>query len=153
MRFKIKEILATLLLSLFIFSIAVSAQTNKLEGEWVLATLSENGKPVPLIFYDIDRKQTSARLSLRKNSFSMIGTCNSKGGKYAANGRGKFQFVSILSQMKYCGEDSMKIDHIVSDALLKVKKYQIKDRKLILQNNAGTIVLIFNHVSSNNRKS
>jgi heat shock protein HslJ len=152
MRFKIKEILAALLLSLLIFSISVSAQTNKLEAEWVLSTLSENGKPIPLIFHNPDQNQLKSRLSLRKNSFSMTGACNAKDGKYTANTRGKFEFVSIRSQIMYCGNDSMKVDEIVSGALLKVKKYQIKNKILTLQDNTGTIVLIFNYFSPDYRK-
>jgi heat shock protein HslJ len=125
-----KIFLGLITISIFTFSI----QAQEFVGKWKLTSMTVEGKGISIV--------APITLNLKDNRIGGKGGCNSYGGNYSLEKTGKVKFSTLISTKMYC-EGVSDIESIYFGSLLKANKIQIKNGKLIIQNKAKNLVLIF----------
>jgi heat shock protein HslJ len=120
------------LVTIFIFTFSIQAQG--FVGKWKLTSMTVGEKGISIV--------APITLNLKDNRIGGKGGCNSYGGNYSLGKSGKVKFSTIISTKMYC-EGVSDIESIYFGSLLKANKIQIKNGKLIIQNEAQNIVLVF----------
>ncbi|HEX8737955.1 MAG TPA: META domain-containing protein [Pyrinomonadaceae bacterium] len=129
-------------LAIIIFSTAAFAQTGRLKGNWNLTGLKQNGKSINTGAKGRGGKNLGINFTDGKR-FGLISTCNGMGADYTADARGNFKPGAIISTKMFCGEDLMKIENALANAMQAVTKYEIKNNRLILRDRSGKNILTF----------
>jgi heat shock protein HslJ len=128
--------------AIIIFSTIAFAQTAALKGNWNLTGLKQNGEAI-----DIGAKRRGdEKLGINFTGgkrFGLISTCNAMGGSYTADARGNFKPGAIISTKMFCGDEAMKTEIALSNAMQAVTRYEIKNGKLILRDKSGKNTLTF----------
>ena len=142
MKLKFTTNILQVFLAIIIFSTSAFAQTAKLKGSWNLTGLKQNGKQVEIYI----KARVDKRLGINftdEKRFGLISTCNGMGADYTADARGNFKPGAIISTKMFCGDDAMKIENALSNAMQAVTKYEIKNNRLILRDRSGKNILTF----------
>lgn len=142
MKFKFITNILPAFLAIIIFSTAAFAQTAKLKGDWNLTGLKQNGKSIDISVKPRGDKRLGINFTNGKR-FGLISTCNGMGADYTADARGNFKPGAIISTKMFCGEDLMKIENALANAMQAVTHYEIKNDRLILRDRRGKNVLTF----------
>lgn len=129
-------------LAIIIFSTAVFAQTARLKGNWNLTGLKQNGKSIVISPKARGDKRLGIDFADGKR-FGLISTCNGMGADYAADARGNFKPGAIISTRMFCGDEAMKVENALANAMQAVTRYEIKNNRLILRDRSGRNILTF----------
>jgi heat shock protein HslJ len=128
--------------AIMIFSTIAFAQSAALKGNWNLTGLKQNGEAI-----DVGAKRRGdEKLGINFTGgkrFGLISTCNAMGGNYNADKKGNFKPGAIISTKMFCGEDLMKTEIALSNAMQAVTRYEIKNGRLILRDRSGKNTLTF----------
>jgi heat shock protein HslJ len=120
------------LITIFIFTFSIQAQG--FVGKWKLTSMTVEGNEISIV--------APITLNLKDNRIGGSGGCNSYGGGYLLKKSNKVEFTNLISTKMYC-EGVSDLESIYFGSLLKANKMQIKNGKLIIQNKAKNIVLVF----------
>ena len=134
-------------LAIIIFSTIAFAQNAALKGSWNLTGLKQNGGLIDIGAKGRGGKKLGINFTDEKR-FGLISTCNAMGGNYTADARGNFKPGAIISTKMFCGEDLMKIEIALSNAMQAVTRYEIKNGKLILRDKSGKNTLTFSRAKT-----
>jgi heat shock protein HslJ len=130
-------------LAVMIFSTGtVFAQTSKLKGNWDLTGLKQNGSAIEINIKARGDKKLGIDFT-EPRRFGLISTCNGMGADYKADARGNFKPGAIISTRMFCGDEAMKIENALANAMQAVTRYEIKNGKLILRDRSGKNTLTF----------
>jgi heat shock protein HslJ len=129
-------------LAIIVFSTAAFAQAGSLKGSWNLTGLRQNGSSINIKAKGRGGKNLGINFTGGKR-FGLISTCNGMGADYTADAKGNFKPGAIISTRMFCGEDAMKIENALANAMQAVTKYEIKNNKLILRDRRGRNTLTF----------
>lgn len=129
-------------LAVIIFSSAAFAQTAKLKGNWSLTGLKQNGSAVDIYVKARGDKKPGINFTDGKR-FGLISTCNGMGASYTADAGGNFKPGAIIGTKMFCGDDLMKIENALANAMQAVTRYEIKNNRLILRDRSGRNILTF----------
>jgi heat shock protein HslJ len=117
---------------LFVIPIMTLAQAGFLRSEWSFRSLKENGENIIL------PELSQGYLAFSKNGgFSAAISCNHFKGKYLLGTKGKLRFNSIRTTLMNCSDEESKIENSFGNVLVKITKYQIKEKVLTLQDAKG----------------
>ena len=123
-----------------------AANAQKLEGEWKLVQVKQEGKEV--VFKD--EIKTTAVFG-KENRMSGNAGCNRYSTTYALENKGKISFEPIISTRMAClDDDFMKQESTFFGVMEKVKKYQYKGNSLTFFDDSKQNVLKFLRVYKQN---
>jgi Heat shock protein len=138
---KLNAKIYSLLLALIIFSTAAFAQKSDLNGRWNLIELKSNGETIDLNVKSRGDKKPG--IDFEEQRFGLITTCNAMGGSYTASDAGDFKAGAIIGTKMFCGEELMKIENAMAQAVEAAVKYSIREGVLTLSDESGENVLKF----------
>lgn len=137
----INNILSVFLLTIIPATVSL-AQTKSLKGDWTLTVLKQNGNAVDINAKGRGGKKLGINF-ISAESFALISTCNGMGGNFTADAKGNFKPGAIIGTKMFCGEDLMKVENALANAMQAVTRYEIKNGNLILRDKSGKNVLKF----------
>lgn len=129
-------------LAVIIFSTAAFAQPARLKGNWNLTGLKQNGSSIQFNSEGRGGERLGINFTNGKR-FGLISTCNAMGANYTADARGNFKPGAIISTKMFCGDDLMKVEGALANAMQAVTRYEIKKDTLILRDRSGKNILTF----------
>lgn len=142
----INNILSACLMTLILAAVSL-AQTRELKGNWTLTELKQNGNAIDISAKGRGGKKLGINFP-NAERFGLISTCNGMGGNYTADARGSFKPGAIIGTKMYCGEDSMKIENALANAMQAVTRYEIKNGRLTLRDKSGRNILKFSRAKT-----
>lgn len=124
---------------IFVSSMFIVANAQKLSGGWTLAEAKQNGEAVSLW-----SENPTNLIFGGKNLISGNGGCNHYSGDYKISGKNFIKFGRVISTMMACRKnDVMNQERAFFDVMRKIERFERKGNNLIFFDAAKRNVLRF----------